>query len=105
MIAHIFTVHVAKRGEELPPFIGGRAARILCQEFAGSTTANWIDSWAHCTVVPGVQVVEIVCPNNVPLNSVISAINIAVKEFMPDLSSLDWVTAHFTSIHCMNQDR
>ena len=105
MIAHIFTIHVAKRGDELPLFIGGRAARILREEFAGSTTANWIDNGAHRMMVPGVLVVEINCPNNVPLNSVISAINIAVKEYMPGLSSFDWTTSHFTSIYCMNQDR
>lgn len=105
MISHIFTISVAKRGEELPPFIGSRAARILRDEFAGSTTANWIDSGAQRVVAPGVLIVEVLCPNSVPLNSVISAVNVAVKETVPRLSSFDWVTAHFTSTYCMNQDR
>ena len=105
MNAHTLVVRIDKPGHDLPLFLGGRAAVLLrMQQPEGSKKRYWIDPGPSKLILPDVMILEMICPNSVGINSIITAVNRAVKELIPELSAMDWTTSHFSTTACINQD-
>jgi hypothetical protein len=107
MRAHILTVTFEGVSERIPPHLCGRAAVLLRETYPeSSTTRGWIDAGARTVLGRGdVVVLEIICPNAVSSDSVIAAVNKAVRSEMPELTNDQWETLLFSSVPCANQDR
>ena len=105
MNAHTLVVRIDKPGHIIPPFLGGRAAvHLRMEQPEGSTKRYWIDPGPSKLILPSVMILEITAPNSVGISSVITAVNKAVKELIPELSAMDWITSHFSTTACINQD-
>ncbi len=105
MNVHTLIVHITKPGHSIPQFIGGRAAVLLREQLPESNSRRgWIDSGPWRLITPQIMVLEIYAPNSVRANDVLTAVNRAIKEYLPELSALDWVTSYFSTTACINQD-
>lgn len=108
MIAHVVPIVLgAPRFNDTAnaKHLGSAAQQRLRQSFdTGSTTALWIDCYGR-TLTDDVAILEMVCPNTVSKDRILTAINQAVRDVFPDLLNNQWEAIIFFSIHCENQDR
>jgi hypothetical protein len=103
---HILITRTIGIEASFPYYIGGRAAVLLRESLPdGSTTRRWIDPGCSRAIGKDVMLYEIIAPNSVSTDAVLSAANRAVRSEMPWIKSHQFETILFSSISCMNQDQ
>ena len=99
MNAHTIIVHIEEPGHALPIFIGSRAAAIINNDRSRESGCG------HARIVnDSVAVFEIYAPNCVSTNEILSAVNLAIAEYAPDIPSIKYTTGLFCTVACINQD-
>jgi hypothetical protein len=105
MRVHIVTVRLINAEPSFPYYLVRRAAVLLREQFdRSSTTRNFIDP-GNSKTFGNVMLFELICPNNVTRDQVLTAANRAIADEMPWLTNPQYETLLFTSISCENQDR
>lgn len=89
-----------------PLWLAGRAGVLLRETMQREERlSSWINAGCSRKIGDALLVFEIITPNAITCDAVLSAANRAIAEEFPMFKSLDYETKIFSIIPCKNQDQ